>query len=245
MTTRIALGDLHVIGYIGRWEPADAPKRLLPVFQSRTEPRILVAPTSEEGDFVLGQEVSQSYLATLLDEEEVTLLASPLAAVSGHLLWMSSTGPRYQSASEAEGELDACAVEAVKKACEARLADGWVRDVLFGALRVRSTVMANALLAVHFTLTEEYRLARPIRSDLAGLSGLATGELEERLLLTARPLFSSSQALATGVAMEVRRAHREDLASEILKDLRPAARRAAEPAPPLLSWVGTLARRPG
>ncbi len=200
-------------------------------------------PMREEGDQVEGEEVSSEYLADLVEEADVTLLEAPVAAGAGHVLWMSPAGPRYQSVGEAEPELDAWAVRAVKDACARGLGAEGVRDLLFGVLRVRPTVIANALLAVHFQLTGDTRLARPIRDDLMRLEGRPTGALEQSLLEAAGPLLSSSTELATAVAMEVRRASRKDLAEHILKSVPVTARSASDPGPPL-SWAGTLVWRP-
>ena len=239
MSARILIADLDVVGYVGRTDPSDAPKRLLPIYRSRDGQRVLVPPTEESGDHLVGYEVPTAYLEALLDEEEVTMLEQAPNAQAGHLLWMSRVGPRYEPAFDAERELEDLAVDAISQTCALGLAGEGVRDLLFGALRVRPTVMANALLAVHFQLTGDIRLSRPVRDDLADLIGWDTGELDRRMLEASRPLLSSSQDLATAVAMEVRRAGRREVADSILETVPAHKRSAAEPEPPL-SWSGVL-----
>jgi hypothetical protein len=240
MSVRAPLADLEVVGYVGRARREDAPRRLMAVFRGRGGERVLVPPVREEGDVLEGEEVREHDLAAFVDEGEATLLAEPLLAHPAHTLWMSPDGPRYEEFREAERRLDACAVDALARGLARGLEDETARDALFGALRVRPTVLANALLAVHFQLTGDTRLARPVREDLAGLTGRDTGPLERRVLEAAWPLLSSSAEVATAVATETRRAGRTDLAEEILKTVPAGARSASEPAPPL-SWAGTFA----
>ena len=227
MSVRIPIADLNVIGYIGRALLQEAPRRLMPVYQSRAAEHVLVPPSRDDGVQIEGPGISPLHLEDLVEEAEVTRLETSVAASAGHILWMSHAGPRYQAASEAERELDTWAVHAVEEVCVRRLDAEGVRDLLFGVLRVRPTVMANALLAVHFQLTGETRLARPIRDDLAALVGRPTGVQDQRFLEAVGPLLSSSADLATAVAMEVRRAGRRDLVDQILKTVPVTARSAS------------------
>src|SRR5580700_3172149 len=212
---RMPITDLDVVAYIGGARPEDAPQRLLPIYRSRTGGVVVVPPAREHEGALEGPEVTQAYLDALLEDEEATLVVPPFVARPRHTLWMSPAGPRYEPIAAAERELDAWAVDAVREAGARGLRGEGVRDLLFGALRVRPTVMANALLAVHLQLAGETRLARPVREDLVSLTGRDTGPLDRRLLDAAEPLLSNLE-VATAVATEVRRAGRRDLADPIL-----------------------------
>lgn len=236
MNRSLPFSELDVIGFVGCLPPEDWPARPLPVYRSRVQLLGLWPPFQEQGELLQGEPLGAMQLEDMLAEGEFTPLPTPQQARPGHLLWLSASGPRYEPRSEAERALEDICRQATRRALQLGLQRGSAREQLFRALRARPTTVANALLAVHFQLANDFAQVYPLREDLAALGRTPASELERELVQTVTADRLAPEVVSA-VATELRRAQRHELAS-ILEEkahLPESARHAARPAP-LIGW---------
>ncbi|XXT17568.1 hypothetical protein WME94_45800 [Sorangium sp. So ce429] len=232
MSSSSSISELDVIGFIGRFSPEDWPVRLLPVYRSRTQQLALLPPFREHAGQVQGVEIAALDLEERIDEGEITVFDSYWAAKDDHLLWLSQSGPRYMPRSETEQVLDTLCLDTVQSALRAELSKRRARVHLFRSLRARPTGVANALLSVHFQLSNELSLVKPIREDLTQLSNVRPLQLEADMIQLVAASNPSRQVI-TAVAAELRRAGRQELAKTLLQGATEQDERAAWPTPPM------------
>lgn len=236
MIRTLPIDELEVVGFIGTFDLADAPVRLLPVFSCVATGEIVVPPSEELGNAIRGHVVEPGYWDELVSAGEAERLPSPVRAHSDWTLWLSPTGAAYEPTSRARELLAELSLSAVRDATSQNLRSASSRDRLFAALRARQTRTASALLSIHFQLIGQTDQLGPVRRDLAALRGGEMEELEARQVEAVREA-KLDDRIATAIAEELRRAGPvgNELADRLLEAVDVHARSAAD-APPPMGW---------
>jgi len=235
MSDCVPISDLLVVGYLGRFSAEDWPVRLLPVYKSRDKGFGVLPPFQHEETGIRGVKISPIELEEMIEEGEVTEKKPYLDAQPDHTLWLGPSGLQYAPCGEANRAFDQLSLEAIKKALDVGLLKGAARALLFRSLRARPTSVANALLSVHFQLTNEISLVKPIRVDLEKMKGIAPSTLEEEMIQAILEKKPRRDAL-NAIASELRRAERESFAQALLEGTPAVHDWAARPTPPL-TWA--------
>lgn len=243
MTPRVLLSQLNVVGFIGQAKPSQAPMWLMPVYQSRTESWAIVPPATEQGDYVEGHQISLEHLDDLVADGEVTRIDSPTPAAPNHEFWMLADGPRYLPPHQAKILLERLAMDAIREAVRAGLSSMTAGRRLTDALCARQTVVATALLCLHYEQTGKTGELDIAREDLETLRSEDTGGIERHQLQAALPMLQDSRVKDVFVR-ELVRAGRNDLVDEMdrLKErlpLRPIVPESMLQPPPLISIEAT------
>ncbi len=118
MPLPISVEQLEVIGYADSLLSAMVPSVVPPVFRFRDHPdRVLVPPFMLNGGFVCGaSEITGSEARQLGNKGEIVLFEPPVPAQSGFELWMSESGPRYESRTLVKNTLRRLARQFVEQA---------------------------------------------------------------------------------------------------------------------------------